>query len=162
VRWHTPAMKQLLRPLLLAAFLVGVMAAPAQAKIVHFTSPSGNIDCLGFTDGTVFVQCLVQKADWPRRPSRPASCDLDFSPTEIQLSNRKVTVGACRGDIGPLCLPSGGDRCTVLGYGRAVDIGGIRCTSATTGVTCRYKRAKRPGGPRAGFRVSRQNYTILR
>jgi len=158
-------MTQLRRPLLLAAATiaaVGALAAPAQAKIVHFTSPSGNIDCLGITDGTVFVQCVVQKAEWPRRPRRPASCDLDFSPTEIQLANRKVTVGACRGDIGPLCLPSGGDRCSVLGYGRSVSIGGISCSSATTGVTCRYKRPSAPGNKRPGFRVSRQGYTILR
>jgi hypothetical protein len=154
-------MKRLVAPLVLAGALL-VAAAPAQARFVHFTSPSGNIDCLGSTTGPVFVQCLVQRASWPNPPRRPANCDLDFSPTEAQLANRRVTMGACRGDVGPQCFQEGSgiERCTVLPYGRSVAIGGIRCTSATIGVTCRYTRAKL--GKRPGFRVSRQGYAILR
>ncbi len=62
------------------------------------------------------------------------------------------------GDVGPLCGPSGsGLTCTTLAYGRSVDLGPIRCSSATTGVTCRYRSA-----PRAGFRVAREGYAVFR
>lgn len=133
-------------------------AGGAQSGFVHFTSPSGNIDCLGSTKAPFFVSCLVQRATWPRRPPRPASCDLDWSPTEVDLSRRRVSVGACRGDVGPLCGPAGsGFTCTKLAYGRSVDAGPIRCTSATNGVTCRYRSA-----PRVGFRVAREGYVVFR
>jgi hypothetical protein len=49
------------------------------------------------------------------------------------------------------------ERCTTLGYGRSVDLGPIRCTSATIGVTCRYRTA-----PRVGFRIAREGYVIFR
>jgi hypothetical protein len=149
---------KILRPLALAAFALAVLAVPAQAKLTHFTSPSGNIDCLGSTDAPVFVQCLVQNASWSRLPPRPANCDLDWSATEVQLSNRRVSVGACRGDVGPLCTPPGsGFSCGKLRYGNSVGIGPIKCTSLVSGMVCRYKTA-----PRKGFKVSRQGYTILR
>jgi len=143
-----------LRILALAAIAAAVCAVPAQARFIQFTSPSGNIDCLGSTTAPIFVGCYVQKTTWPRRPPRPAGCDVDWVPTEVQLSRRRVTVGACRGDIGPLCVPAGA--CTRLGYGRWVDIGPIRCTSATNGVTCRYRTS-----PRVGFRVAREGYVVF-
>ena len=142
----------------LAAAALAASAGAAQAKFVHFTTPSGNIDCIGSTTAPVFVSCLVQKATWPRKPPRPASCDLDWSPTEVSITQRRLSVGACRGDVGPLCGPvSSGLGCSTLGYGRGVDIGPIRCTSATTGVTCRY-RAKL----RVGFLVARERYVLFR
>ncbi len=144
---------------MISAILAGLLAlsaAPAQAGFVHFTSPSGNIDCLGDARAPAFVECVVQRATWPRLPPKPARCDLDWSPTELDLGHRRVTVGACRGDVGPLC-GLGSQKCTTLAYGRSVDIGPIRCTSATNGVTCRYRTA-----PRVGFRVAREGYTVFR
>ena len=104
-----------------------------------------------------FVDCLVKTATWPRRPPRPARCDLDWVPTELELGHRRVSVGSCRGDVGPLCVNQPSERCTTLGYGRSVDLGPIRCTSATIGVTCRYRTA-----PRVGFRIAREGYVIFR
>ena len=146
---------RLLRTLVLAMIGLGIFAVPAQARLIHFTSPSGNIDCLGSNTAPVFVTCYVQRTSWPTRPPRPAGCDLDWVPTEVALSNRRVTVGACRGDVGPLCF--GPSACSRLGYGRSVDIGPIRCTSATNGVTCRYRKS-----PRVGFRVAREGYVVFR
>ena len=140
----------------LGLYAVPFAAATPQASFVHFTSPSGNIDCLGDAQAPAFVECTVQHATWPHLPPKPARCDLDWSPTELDLGHRRVTVGACRGDVGPLC-GAGSQRCTTLAYGHSVDIGPIRCTSATNGVTCRYRTS-----PRVGFRVAREGYTVYR
>ena len=140
--------------MLLAAFTVAL-------SLVHFQSPSGNINCIGAPAGSAspaFVQCLVRKHTWPASitPRKPASCDLDFDPYTVSLGNRKVSVGSCRGDIGPLCVYTS-DKCSTLAYGRSVKIGPIRCTSATAGVTCRYLTS-----PRAGFKIAREGYVTYR
>ena len=143
---------------MLTALLALTMVFPTTStSFVHFQSPSGNINCLGTAAAPAFVDCLVKTATWPRRPPRPANCDLDWMPTELELARRRLSVGSCRGDIGPLCLSQSGARCTTLGYGRSVDIGPIRCACATNGVTCRYRTA-----PRVGFRVAREGYWLYR
>jgi hypothetical protein len=127
--------------------------------LVHFQSPSGNINCLGGPaayGSPAFVQCLVRKNSWPRLRPKPAGCDVDWDPATISLSRGRPTVGSCRGDIGPLCVYTS-DRCTTLGYGRSVDIGPIRCTSTTAGVTCRYRTRSR-----AGFLIARERYVLYR
>jgi hypothetical protein len=90
-----------------------------------------------------------------KRP-KPASCDLDWDPQSLALGHGRVSVGSCRGDIGPLCIDPA-DPCFTLRYGRSVDIGPIRCTSATAGVTCRYR-----SGRRVGFLIARERYVLYR
>jgi uncharacterized protein DUF6636 len=127
--------------------------------LVHFQSPSGNINCYAgpaFQGSPAFAQCLVRKQSWPSLRSKPASCDLDWDPATVSLSRRRATVGSCRGDIGPLCVNTS-DRCSTLGYGRSVDAGPIRCTSTTAGITCRYK-----SGRRQGFLIARERYMLYR
>ena len=145
--------------LLVIAAVALALPAVAVAKPVHFTTPSGNIDCIGgFDNPGASVDCLVEKNSWPKLPKRPANCDLDWVGSEISLTNGVVHVGACRGDVGPLCVPGSTDRCTVLAYGKSVLIKrSIRCTSRRTGLTCRARK-----GVGAGFTVSRQGYTIYR
>jgi hypothetical protein len=133
------------------------LPAPASASPVHFTTPSGNIDCrVGFNEAV--ADCLVQKASWPRRPPRPPGCDLDWAATQITLANGHVTLGSCRGDVGPLCVRGSGDACETLRYGTSVTVPSrIRCTSRRSGLTCRARN-----GAGAGFVVSRQGYRIFR
>ncbi len=141
------------------ALLVAAHAAAAPPKLVHFRSPSGNINCIGqaATAGSpAFVQCLVKTATWPAKRPKPAGCDLDWDPQSLALANRRVSVGSCRGDIGPLCIDPA-DPCFTLRYGRSVDIGPVRCTSATTGVTCRYR-----SGRSVGFLIARERYVLYR
>jgi hypothetical protein len=136
-----------------------VLKLAVASSLVHFQSPSGNINCIGggaFQGIPASVECLVRKNTWPRFAPKPARCDLDWDPATISLSRRRVSVGSCRGDIGPLCT-STSDRCSTLAYGRSVDMGPIRCTSTTAGVTCRYKTA-----PRVGFRIAREGYVLFR
>jgi hypothetical protein len=139
------------------ALLVAVLAAcaaPADAaqSLLHFQSPSGNIDCVLFAGG---ADCLVQKHSWPRLRLRPASCDVDWFPNEVGLSGTRVEVGSCRGDVGPLCFKGSG--CRTLAYGRSLTLGKVRCSSARAGVTCR-----RLDGRRVGFRIAREGYTLFR
>ena len=141
------------------ALALALHAAPAQSKLVHFRSPSGNINCIGAAGGSLgpaFVDCLVRKNTWPSKRAKPANCDLDWDPAQVGLSKRKTFVGSCRGDIGPLCVDPA-DPCRTLAYGRSVDLGPIRCVSATVGVTCRYRTA-----PRVGFLIARERYVLYR
>jgi eukaryotic-like serine/threonine-protein kinase len=151
---------------LVASTLILALLVPRPAsaqEIVHFTTPSRNIDCMLFAfDSSTVADCLVKSATWKKLPKRPADCDLDWSDTEISLestvtaSSRRnsVTAGSCRGDIGPLCGP---EECTVLAYGKTARLGPITCTSKATGVTC-----VTTAGPRRGFNVNRAGYTVLR
>jgi hypothetical protein len=144
------------RALLIAVIaLAAVAAAPAVAgaRLVHFQSASGNINCLGDTTSPTFVQCLVRTATWAKPRPKPGNCRLDWDPYELQLGSRHATIGACRGDVGPRCFHD----CTTLAYGRSVNIGPIRCRSAAIGVTCRYVRGKL-----AGFRIAREGYIVWR
>jgi hypothetical protein len=147
----------------LAANAPGDNSAHA-ARSFHFKSPSGNINCGGSALG---VTCLLLHNSWKTLRPRPASCDLDWSPTDMSLyldgrtGRWGVGVGGCRGDIGPLCYPQ--DPCVVLKYGASVAASGnghgIRCTSRATGVTCLRFGA---GAGARGFRTARQGYAVFR
>src|SRR4051812_43542356 len=127
--------------------------------LVHFQSPSGNINCYAgpaFQGSPAFAECLVRKQAWPRLAPKPKNCDLDWDPATLAVGHRRVSVGSCRGDIGPLCVYTS-DKCTTLGYGHSVTAGPIRCTSTMAGVTCRYTTA-----PRVGFLIAREHYVLYR
>jgi hypothetical protein len=146
------------RRLLILGTLVACLALAGTGSAVelNFTSPSGNIDCrLADTGGRAFANCLVQRAQWTRRPARPASCDFDWVPNEVSLTRGRLTIGACRSDVGPLC-GSSNLRCVTLRYGQSRTVGRIRCTSRENGMTCRYTT-----GSRIGFRLNRSAYTRL-
>lgn len=145
-----------LRALLIAGTVaVGGATAPAAFAGAHFTSPSGNIDCLVHAEAGGTASCWVERAAWRSTVRKPASCPLAWMPTEVSLTGRRVSVGVCRGDIGPMCQPGG---CRVLGYGKSIVTNGIRCTSTTSGITCR----RATGAKRQGFKVSRQGRTLYR
>jgi uncharacterized protein DUF6636 len=142
-----------LRIALLALALAACAAPTTSAQsLVHFRSPSGNINCVMFGGG---AECVVKRQSWPRLPARPAACDLDWVPASLSVSGSRVFVGACRGDVGPLCV--GEARCRTLPYGHALTLGKARCVSARNGVTCR-----RLDGRRVGFRIAREGYTLYR
>lgn len=135
----------------------GTRASEATGSSVHFTTPSGNIDCfMSNTADSRFANCLVQDYRWARTPTRTADCHLDHYPGEVLLpAEGRAKAGACRGDVGPLCGPSGLDGCVVLGYGNSKKLGSITCKSARTGVTCRQD-----GADGHGFRISRSGYSL--
>jgi hypothetical protein len=59
----------------------------------------------------------------------------------------------CAGDPGPL-LPQIDAAAKVLAYGSAVRIGGISCTSATAGLSCRNRSGH-------GFFLSRERWRMF-
>ena len=146
----------MLRLVVVAAAVAALGASSAQAaeRVVRFQSPSGNINC---SLGPNWVDCVLRKNTWRVLPRRPASCDLDWVAADVSLTGTRLRLGACRGDIGPLCLPDPALRCRTLAYGRSVSVGIVRCTSATNGVTCR-----RRDGRRVGFRIAREGYVLFR
>jgi hypothetical protein len=125
-------------------------AGVASAASVHFESPSGNINCYVDSTPSSFAECLVRSGSWTHLPPKPHSCTLDWAAYTVGLSGQRVSLGACRGDVGPLCY-AGSGHCTVLAYGASVTVGSIRCSSATAGVTCRSTV-----GAHHGFRIARQ------
>jgi hypothetical protein len=146
---------------LAAALLVSLVAAffacpSSAASQVHFKSPSGNINCYLFSNDGGFADCIVLQAAWPTVPKKPKTCDLDWAPTEVSLGKTTVSRGQCRGDVGPRCY-AGGGRCRVLAYGRSIELGTIRCSSAANGITCR-----RTTGARPGFRIAREGVVVFR
>jgi hypothetical protein len=141
--------------LVAAVCALGASASHAATE-AHFRSPSGSINCYVFPGEGGAADCVVRSASWKHLPAKPEACDLDWSPTEVQLGRTAVSVGQCRGDVGPRCY-SGGGRCSVLAYGRSITIGTIRCSSAPSGVTCR-----RTTGARPGFRVAREGVVVFR
>ncbi len=144
-------------PTLALALLAGLSAGSADAATqLHFKSPSGNINCYLFSAQGGFADCIVLEASWRNAPSKPKSCDLDWVPTEVALGKTHVSVGGCRGDVGPRCY-AGGDRCSVLAYGRSITVGTIRCSSATSGLTCRRTTGRHPG-----FRLARESFLVYR
>lgn len=134
------------------------VAAPAAMGFVQITSPSRNIDCIVDATSGGSASCLVEKTTWKHYPARPKSCDLDWVRSQVTLWKRKVTLGGCRGDVGPQCIPGQATPCRVLAYGKSVVVGGIRCTSTTSGMVCRRTTGKK----RQGFKVSKQGYTLYR
>jgi hypothetical protein len=164
------------RCLLLAASFLGVLTAAASgppvvsagatASTFHFRSPSGNIQC---RMDAVAVSCLLTANRWRHLKPKPSSFDVDWVPTDMAMfldrrtGRWKVQVGGCRGDVGPLCYRA--DPCSLLRYGRSlksVTFGaqprGLRCTSATNGITC-TKIGRNPGA--RGFRVAREGYALF-
>lgn len=139
-------------------FIVAAALALTQA---HFKSPSGNINCY-LSDGRgtpAYVDCLVVKNSWRKLPPKPRSCDVDFYPAEIALgADGRVSVGNCRGDVGPTCLPRSGFGCKTLAYGRSITTRHFVCRSATSGITCLV----RDRGGRLGFRIAREGYALYR
>jgi hypothetical protein len=158
--------RERLRLVFVCACLAAVVVTPAAdarhalSGSAHFRSPSGNIQCF-LQDGRLsppFVDCLVAKNTWRTQPSRPPSCDVDFFPAEVALGAKgRVSVGSCRGDVGPACIPKSFG-CRSLAYGRAITSRHFRCASAVTGITCFVRHRSR----RLGFRVARAGYAVFR
>ncbi len=149
-----------MRPALCGLVVLVALTASAASgnagtsRTSHFQSPSGNINCLM---GSAWATCLVKRHTWRNLPRRPASCDVDWFPAQTSLGGTRVSVGSCRGDVGPACVPGAGLRCRTLAYGKAITIGAVTCRSAVNGVTCR-----RRDGRRVGFRIAREGYSIFR
>jgi hypothetical protein len=105
----------------LGLLVVLVLAAPASgaaAKRSFFLSPSGNISCeLHWKDGSLgtFAYCQT------RSPARSA---------------KLRSTGTLKTCAGAKCIGDPPSNAKKLAYGRSRTVGGFRCTSRETGMTC--------------------------
>lgn len=107
-----------------------LLASPALAdEMVFFRSPSANIQCMIATGEWAAARCDVMQVTNLSHPIPPADCDLDWGHAfEVGPVGRGAP--ACVGDT--VASPDAME----LGYGQSVDLGGFRCTSEKTGMTC--------------------------
>ncbi len=118
-----------------------------------FKTPSSNIVCdyfihIGSRASESNVGCVIKSGLRPAPPRRPCQ-DGGYAGDRVYLGvTGGVEVPSCAGDPGPYVNV---DRAKVLGYGKKWSGGGIRCTSTTTGMTCRNKSGH-------GFFLSRERW----
>jgi hypothetical protein len=148
------------RAVILVALLSLLGGRPAlgeigTTRIGAFKTPSGNIVC-GYTigrDGTASMECGIKSGLKP--PPKRIHCEAG-DPNDKRVSLRATGRAApvlCAGDPGPL-LPQIDARARVLAYGTTIRFGGIRCSSAITGLTCRNRSGH-------GFFLSRERWRMF-
>ena len=135
-------------PCILAAFAGVVMTLPASASaLTAFNSPSGNIGCIV---GTSYgARCDIKSKDWSRGP-RPAGC-----PKEVDWGQGLIVGRTGKGHIvcaGDTALSNGGPK---LAYGDSKTVGRFKCTSRTSGMTCKNTLNGH------GFFLSKQKYRLF-
>jgi hypothetical protein len=142
-------------------------AAPVPApgtgafKYGYFKTPSGNIQCdYGYGKGPAYVRCGIRSGLKPPPPSRGPGCDVPnrvvISQTgSASLAGLSACPGEDEGDAGPFAGGQpGGPPVSVIGYGKTWNGGGLSCTSAVTGLTCRNKSGH-------GFFLSRERWRLF-
>ena len=113
----------------LVAAGVVLMAGAAQADIVEFRSPTGNINCILYSDPSgATARCDLMELT-QSYTKKPAGCEFDWGRS-FAVDNTGKGYLACVSDA------VGGGGVAVLRYGQAVSLGGISCVSAETGMTC--------------------------
>jgi hypothetical protein len=120
----------------LVALLALALAAPAQAILVQFRTPTSNIGCVySFEPGTSgrYLRCDILSGLKPK-PRRPKGCTLDWT-FGFQKSRTGRARTVCAGDtaLNP--------RAKVLRYGHKWSANGFTCTSRRTGLRCRNRSA---------------------
>lgn len=129
----------------------------SNGKSGYFKTPSANIVC-GYTvysgsrAGESYVGCRIKSGLKPEPPGTPRGCwtngDVLLRAIGRTKTGGPICPGDDEGDAGVLVYES---RARVLTYGSAWSGGGLRCTSAETGLTCRNKSGH-------GFFLSRESW----
>jgi hypothetical protein len=118
-----------------------------------FKTPSSNIVCdyfihIGSRASESNLGCVIKSGLRPAPPRRPCQ-DGGYAGDRVFLGvTGPVRVPSCAGDPGAYVNV---DTARVLGYGKTWSGGGIRCTSAVAGLTCRNKEGH-------GFFLSRESW----
>lgn len=131
----------------LVAAMVAAIALPAgtaNADIVGFTSPSGNIGCMIDSSS---VRCDIRYRTWSP-PPKPADCEwmMDYGQG-IVLTVGQPARFVCAGDTALAGGPP-------LAYGDKITKGSLECESKTSGMSC-WDLVH--GG---SFEISQDNYQL--
>lgn len=123
--------------------LVAAIAVPeaTPAALVHFTTPSRNIGCIG---NTTRLRCDIVRTS-VKPPPKPLTCDFDWG-NAFELLPRFAAHRMCVSDSA-----MGARR--VLGYGKSIRIGSFLCTSRRSGLPCTSRT-------RHGFFLSRTRINL--
>ncbi len=122
----------------------------ARAIYGAFKTPSTNIVCGWSLDaaGVGSIECGVKSGLKPPPPRvHCAAGDPNDKRVSLTATGRTIPV-TCAGDPGPFLAEA---KARVLGYGKSWSGGGIRCTSESTGLTCRNRAGH-------GFSLSRERW----
>jgi hypothetical protein len=115
----------------LVVVLALAFAAPAQAFLLQFRTPTANIGCVFSSEpGSKgpYLRCDILSGLKPK-PRR--ACDLDLTGFAMNPRGRAAVV--CAGDTAV------DRRAKVLRYGARWSRGGFTCTSRRTGLRCRNR-----------------------
>lgn len=115
----------------LGVVLAGLALPAAAQDMIRFRAPSGNIFCMiaNQPGGWVGARCDIMDVTVQSFARRPADCPLDWGHAfEVGIAGAGAPV--CAGDT--VADPDA----PVLAYGRSVRLGGLSCSSASTGMTC--------------------------
>ena len=127
-------------------------SSPRAEKSGFFKTPSGNIVCQYLVGPSVafgaVVACAIKSGLKPALPRE--ACDIGSYASDRLILDARGPVSAppCASDPSALV---GESKARVLGYGKSWSGGGIRCTSAVAGLTCRNKSGN-------GFFLSRERW----
>ena len=125
--------------------LAAVLAQGAGARTEasgYFKTPSGKIVCGWVTGGSpsATVFCGETPTLHPPIPKSadPAACrNLDYVGNRLTLSvTGRTQLIPCSGDAGPFGDPAAA---VILHYGKSWSAPGLKCSEATSGLTCKNK-----------------------
>ena len=122
-------------------------AAAAKTHLPAFRSPSGNIECFY---GSSVLHCQIGQADYAKtlQDRCMAGPSVDWHGFELGATRKSALT--CSGGI--LYDPDTQVPYYVtLAYGKSRRLGGVTCSSAVTGVTCRNRAGH-------GLFISRQSW----
>jgi hypothetical protein len=128
--------------------------APSTLPSGYLKTPSGNIACIFWLRTTPpSIGCRIRSGlvPGPRtdRPGCPRTDDVSLRATgRPTIGGRSICPGEPEGDAGPFAYEA---TARVLAYGTTWSGGGLRCTSAETGLTCRNTSGH-------GFFLSRERW----
>ena len=112
-----------------------ILPAAAGAAYRDFRSPSGKLGCAFYSDAETprFVRC-----DWRGGGDRAVSLTERGKGQRIKVTDTVLN-----------------PRAKVLAYGKTTTFGSLRCTSRSSGITCRSTRSSH------GFTVSVQTQRVF-
>ena len=120
---------------LLATGVVAAVPAPASAALRTFRSPSGNLGCMFYSDAQTPRQV---RCEWRGGNDRAVTLTERGKGKRIKITDTVLDPKA-----------------KVLAYGKTTKFGSLRCTSRSTGITCRSTRSSH------GFVVSMQKQRVF-
>jgi hypothetical protein len=128
----------------LIVVLALALAAPAEAILVQFRTPSANIGCIFSSEpgrGGPYLRCDILSGLKPK-PARPKGCTLDWT-FGYQMNSTGGARIVCAGDTAV------NRRAKAVRYGSKWSRGAFTCSSRRTGLRCKNRSGH-------GFLLSKQ------